>query len=173
MMKRNSTLKRGKFKQRTYKEQITFEQYHKARLELKILQLELPPRFAHITGLGTLPSKGNKKLKKQDTQKFKELAQTEPSEAILEAEFKLAVRVRDNYTCQWPGCKYKDDHIEVHHINPRSRRKDLVYVVNNGRCHCHKHHMKIHADPKQSIKDGWLRNRSRELARKEGTLGIY
>ena len=56
------------------------------------------------------------------------------------AAFRLTVRVRDNYTCQWPLCGYYDKYIDVQHIAKRSQRPDLVTDPNNGVCLCPTHH---------------------------------
>ena len=107
-------------------------------------------------------SAGAKKSKQQSYQ-----------DEVLLGEWKFNVRCLCNYTCQYPGCDYKDEHIECHHVNPRSQRKDLIYVVANGKCLCSKHHAWVHAHPKQAVKMDLLRVRSRELAAKEGTIGEY
>src|SRR5688572_11480292 len=59
------------------------------------------------------------------------------------------VRERDDYMCRWPGCGYRDVHIDVHHINERSQRPDLRYNVDNGACICglgtaNNHHDYLH-----------------------------
>lgn len=86
--------------------------------------------------------------------------------------WKKAVRLRDNYQCQYLQCKVKSKHIHCHHIAPRSQRKDLIYVVANGIALCAFHHNFVHSHPVQAIAIGLLSNRSRELSEKEGTLGI-
>lgn len=158
-------MKRSTFKQPSYEEIIRKREEKK----LKILA-ERPPTFGRLTGLGTLPSK--KKLPRKETQKYKELAAPEPTDDVLEERFKKEVRERDGCHCQFPRCRYQDDHIDVHHIAERSLRKDLIYTVTNGICVCRKHHTWIHNNMKKAIQMGLLSIRSRELAAKEGTLGI-
>ncbi len=63
-----------------------------------------------------------------------------------------AVRQRDG-SCQFPGCKYGSRALHSHHINPRSRRPDLKYVVANGVLLCSLHHKWVHDHP---IKAGTL-----------------
>lgn len=93
--------------------------------------------------------------------------------ARLEGEWKLAVRKNYDYTCQYPSCTVKDEYIDCHHVNPRSQRKDLIYVVSNGKCLCRKHHDWVRDNPEEAQIIGLLVVRSRELAEKEGTLGVY
>lgn len=99
--------------------------------------------------------------------------------SALEMDWKDEIRQKDASTCQFPAyngepkCIVKDIHIHCHHINPRSQRKDLLYVKSNGTCLCPKHHTWVHDNPTEAIELGLLRNRSRELAAKEGTLGQY
>jgi hypothetical protein len=64
--------------------------------------------------------------------------------ASLLAAFNHRCRVRDNYRCQWPKCRYRDLKIPVHHINERSQRPDLRYNSDNGACICPAHHDYLH-----------------------------
>lgn len=58
----------------------------------------------------------------------------------LLAGFNLKVRVRDKYTCQFPGCGFYSKTIDVQHINKKSQRPDLRYDEENGVCLCRTHH---------------------------------
>ena len=78
----------------------------------------------------------------------------------LEAEFKRVCRERDDYTCQWPACKYRDIWIPVHHKNERSQRPDERYNSDNGVCICWDHHDYMHHDL-----------RGRAVGRELGLLG--
>lgn len=116
-----------------------------------------------------------------------QLSDAEKNEARrLLGEFTLACRTRDGNTCQFPGCAVReipnptmDDFIiEVHHKGTRSRRQDLIYVVENGICLCNyrtstNHHGWVHDHPIEAVEMGLLSDRSYELASKEGTLGQY
>jgi hypothetical protein len=93
--------------------------------------------------------------------------------ARLEGEWKFSVRKQYDYTCQYPSCTVRDQHIDCHHVNPRSQRKDLLYVLSNGKTMCRFHHDWIRDNPEEAQIIGLLRVRSRELAAKEGTIGIY
>lgn len=99
--------------------------------------------------------------------------QSQAEDAQLEAEWKSRVRERDDYRCQYPGCTVRDLHIDVHHLNPRSQRKDLLYIVSNGKCLCRQHHDWVPNNRTKAIEYDLLRERTYELAAKEGTLGKY
>lgn len=103
---------------------------------------------------------------KQKSAELKSLAKQEKA-------WKLAVRRRDNYTCQYPGCKFKHVYIPCHHKAPRSQRKDLEWVVTNGVAVCDKHHKWAHNNHSKAEALGLFSTRSRELATKEETLGVY
>ena len=90
---------------------------------------------------------------------------------VLEAEWKRQVRERDDFTCQFPGCRTRHKFIHAHHIAPKSQRKDLKYVVENGICLCFKHHEWVHNNPLKSVPMGLLSRDTYELAAKEGRLG--
>lgn len=89
-----------------------------------------------------------------------------------EEEWRLEVCVRDDWKCQYPGCKVRHKSIDAHHICERSQRPDLKYVKSNGACLCRKHHSWVHANPAQAVEKGLLSYRSYELASKEGMLGV-
>lgn len=90
-----------------------------------------------------------------------------------EEEWRLAVLERDGYRCQYPKCRVSHKSLHAHHVNPRSRRPDLRYVVSNGKGLCFFHHEVVHKNPLKGEELGLLSTRSFELARKEGTLGQY
>lgn len=114
-----------------------------------------------------------KKKKSQAAIRGKERTrQREKEQAKLEEEWRTAVLERDKYTCQYPKCTVRSKSLHAHHVNPRSRRPDLKYVVSNGKGLCFSHHDKIHKNPKKAVELGLLSTRTYELARKEGTLGV-
>lgn len=100
-----------------------------------------------------------------------------------ETQWKRQVRTRDNQTCQFPlgvvktvkcngvddGSRLRSPHIDCHHIAPRSRRRDLIYVVSNGICLCRNHHDWVHDYPSISTPMGLLSDESREFANKRRT----
>ena len=88
------------------------------------------------------------------------------------AAWEAQVRARDGNMCQFPNCKANHSVIDPHHIAPRSQRKDLIYVVTNGICLGREHHDWVHGNPIEAERLGLLSTRSRELAMKEGTIGI-
>ena len=49
---------------------------------------------------------------------------------------------RDNFTCQWPGCK-SHKKLNAHHIKKWSNYPHLRYDVNNGITLCSTHHKSI------------------------------
>ena len=88
-------------------------------------------------------------------------------------EWERQVFERDGYACQFPGgCKNRGARLVAHHKNERSQRPDLKYVVDNGITLCWIEHNWVHANPAEAVEIGLLIYRSRELARKEGTIGI-
>ena len=48
---------------------------------------------------------------------------------------------RDNYKCQWPGCRHKK-YLNAHHIEPFFLYEKLRFSVSNGKTLCEKCHMK-------------------------------
>jgi len=58
--------------------------------------------------------------------------------------WRKAVKTRDNYECQFPGCGYNVQiHLEVHHIERLVDRPDLAFEVDNGITLCRQCHTKI------------------------------
>jgi len=57
-------------------------------------------------------------------------------------EWKKAVKTRDNYTCQWPGC-LKRSRLQVHHIKTWAKYPHLRFTVGNGVTLCKFHHDSI------------------------------
>lgn len=53
------------------------------------------------------------------------------------------VLVRDNYKCQFPGCKYRGKKLEVHHIITFAYSVALRYVEKNLITLCKKCHHKV------------------------------
>lgn len=77
------------------------------------------------------------------------------------------VRARDGNQCCFPGdCQSGDNRIDPHHIAPRGRRPDLIYVDANGICLCRWHHDWVHDNPRQAERMGLLNFDSYELAQK-------
>jgi predicted restriction endonuclease len=58
-------------------------------------------------------------------------------------KWRKAVYKRDNYQCQWPGCKIKK-RLNAHHIRRWSKYPGLRFSINNGITLCCKHHKFIH-----------------------------
>jgi len=88
------------------------------------------------------------------------------------------VKTRDGNRCQWPRCEFCHNELGVkldpHHKALRSARPDLRLVLDNGVTICRQRHDWIHS-PKghdEAVKRGFLNMRTRELAAKEGSLGI-
>jgi len=57
-------------------------------------------------------------------------------------EWRKKVYKRDNYKCQWPGCK-GHGRLNAHHIRRWSEFPTLRYVVDNGISLCYIHHKSI------------------------------
>lgn len=83
----------------------------------------------------------------------------------VDEDWKIAVRIKDGYTCQ--RCGKVEKYIHAHHIAPRSRRPDLRHVVSNGKCLCNSCHTWVHEHPKEALKLGLLSGDAYELARKK------
>jgi predicted restriction endonuclease len=60
--------------------------------------------------------------------------------AAADLKWQKAVRERDNFTCQFPGCGTYNKHIDTHHVAKRSQRPDLRHEMSNGICLCRLHH---------------------------------
>lgn len=88
------------------------------------------------------------------------------------------VRKRDGNQCQWSNCEFcrgnQDVTLDPHHIALRSARHDLRLVLSNGITVCRARHNFIHSPEgrDEAVAKGFLNLRSRELAAKEGALGI-
>lgn len=54
-------------------------------------------------------------------------------------EWRKAVRKRDNYKCQWPGCS-SHTKLHVHHIKRWANYPHLRFNVHNGITLCKYHH---------------------------------
>lgn len=81
-----------------------------------------------------------------------------------DVRWKLAVRVKDNYTCQ--RCGKHDQYIHAHHVAPRSRRPDLIREVSNGKCLCASCHFWVHHHPIEATALGLLSDATYEKARR-------
>lgn len=75
-------------------------------------------------------------------------------ESAADRQWKRAVRLRDDYTCQ--RCGVQQPYIHAHHIAPRGRRPDLIHDVDNGMCLCFECHRYVHEHPKESTAQGFL-----------------
>jgi predicted restriction endonuclease len=87
-------------------------------------------------------------------------------ESPAETKFKRAVRIRDDYRCQFPGCDVQSKRIDVHHIAKRSQRPDLKFEVGNGVCLCREHHDWTDHNHDKAVSMGLLSTDSYELAKK-------
>lgn len=56
--------------------------------------------------------------------------------------WRKAVRKRDHYSCQMPGCNARR-RLQVHHIASWAHNPDLRYEVNNGITLCRQHHDQV------------------------------
>lgn len=141
-------MKRGGFKKPTYEEAIAKQQERQAK------------RAGKGVSASARASQSRAKRKGAEHQKS-------------ETDWKKRVRLRDNYHCQYPGCRVVDKSIHCHHVAPRSQRKDLIYVVSNGKCLCFEHHDWVHAHPHEAVKLGLLSKETREKADKEDEVLPY
>jgi hypothetical protein len=73
-----------------------------------------------------------------------------------------AVKIRDDYTCQFPTCGtyYPEGHrqgIHAHHVFPKARAPRIRHTVLNGITLCFGHHMWAHSQ----VLDfhDWIRDR--------------
>jgi predicted restriction endonuclease len=55
-------------------------------------------------------------------------------------KFRNAVKKRDSYRCQFPGCGHYRTGLQVHHIKRWADFVALRYATDNGICLCKKHH---------------------------------
>lgn len=97
-------------------------------------------------------------LRKSSFRKTRSARQKESDK--LDAQWRQAVRERDNFTCRWPGCSYSSRHIHAHHISTRKQRPDLRRSVANGAAICPDHHRILHDTVE-----------GRQMARATGLLG--
>jgi predicted restriction endonuclease len=88
-------------------------------------------------------------------------------ESPAETKFKRAVRIRDDYRCQFPGCDVQSKRIDVHHVAKRSQRPDLKFEVSNGICLCREHHDWTDHNHDKAVSMGLLSTDSYELAKKK------
>lgn len=79
-------------------------------------------------------------------------------------EWRDAVREKDHRICQ--RCGKFEQYIHAHHVAPRSRRPDLKYDVNNGKCLCNSCHTWVHRHPIEAIDAGLLSDVPYETAPK-------
>jgi predicted restriction endonuclease len=89
-------------------------------------------------------------------------------ESPAETKFKRAVRIRDDYRCQFSGCDVQSKRIDVHHVAKRSQRPDLRFEVSNGICLCREHHDWTDHNHGKAVSMGLLSTDSYELAKKQG-----
>ena len=65
-----------------------------------------------------------------------------------------AIKKREDYTCKKCGHWNMSNH--AHHINPRGRRPDLKYDINNGTVLCSPCHGWVHNNPREATEEGLL-----------------
>jgi hypothetical protein len=58
-------------------------------------------------------------------------------------KWRFSIYRRDNYTCKCCGCN--DGGIDAHHIYPKSKFPDLIFVLSNGITLCKKCHHSIYS----------------------------
>lgn len=130
-------------------------------------------------------SRGKGFQRRRSGLQVRQSAQKPPITAKLKAvDPKLAawgreVKRRDGNRCQWVECEFcrgrEDVTMDPHHRALRSARPDLRLVLGNGVTVCRDRHNWIHspAGHDEAGRLGFLNPRTRELAAKEGTLGVY
>lgn len=97
---------------------------------------------------------------------FKQPRKKKPSRASLNQKWSLAVRKRDNWRCQFPGCR-EERALDAHHRWSRKQRPDLKYDVEAGITLCRKHHEIVHANRAVGVALGFVMLDRYELARNE------
>lgn len=113
----------------------------------------------------SLPRRSGKRRSARSTLKAGTRMKAKPDPLL--AAWGRRVRARDGNACRFPGmCATGDERIDPHHIAPRSRRPDLIYVDANGLCLCRTHHDWCHDNPIQAERMGLLSTESYELARR-------
>lgn len=81
---------------------------------------------------------------------------------LADQKWKIAVREKDDNTCQRCGVVQK--YIHTHHVATRSRRPDLKHDVSNGKCLCNSCHTWVHHHPIEAVALGLLSEATYELA---------
>ncbi len=99
----------------------------------------------------TLP---RRKKKKKKSGKF-------PNRPPEHDKWSLAVRVRDNFTCQECGSIVRKD-LQAHHIKPWTTHPRLRFDVDNGKTLCVKCHTEYHPEMKNFML-GKKRKKARSL----------
>jgi len=61
----------------------------------------------------------------------------------LEAIWKLKVKQRDKYTCQYCKVPVQGSNCHAHHIKPKSIYRRMAYDISNGITLCYKHHLQF------------------------------
>ncbi len=75
-----------------------------------------------------------------------------PDDGELWRKQRMRALVRDNFTCQWPGCRCSSIHkLTVHHLVPRSQGGSNH--LHNLLTLCEKHHRMAHAPALASVSD--------------------
>ena len=100
-------------------------------------------------------------------EKQKRLKKRAGTKAYREEQWKKAVRARDGFQCQFPGCFVRDKSIDAHHIAMRSRRPDLIFTVANGIALCRQHHSWCHLNSIEATAMGLLSDETYEAANKQ------
>jgi 5-methylcytosine-specific restriction endonuclease McrA len=80
-------------------------------------------------------------------------------------KWQLAVREKDDYTCQ--RCGVQDYYVHTHHVATRSTRPDLKHEVSNGKCLCSPCHTWVHGHPLEAAALGLLANIKYEVERRQ------
>lgn len=99
--------------------------------------------------------------------RFKQPRKKKPSRASLDQKWSLAVRKRDNWRCQFPGCK-EERRLEAHHRWSRKQHPDLKYNVDVGVTLCQEHHRITHANRAVGVALGFIVLERYEKRKREG-----
>ena len=113
----------------------------------------------------TLTVSKDSKIKRSAMKRGKPMKKKREPPALTRA--KREVRIRDNYTCQYPGCGYYSKHIDVHHKSKRSQRPDLKFDPSHMICLCRKHHSQTDTKRAEAIRLGLLETETYEKAKKQ------
>src|SRR5688500_10145767 len=111
--------------------------------------------------------RGRKRLDVMGKPKKRKVSKRVLSNRYKEEQWKKAVRARDNFQCQFPGCFTRNRSIDAHHIAMRSARPDLKFVQANGIALCRFHHDYVHANQREAVTMGLLNLETYEAAQKE------